>query len=66
MNTPLFGLNFIAFCPKFSVDSCVEFEEKTISGQFFRNFHANQGYPVPKLVKFHPTFNNFYSASVLR
>ena len=26
------------FCPKFSRDSYVEFQEKTISGEFFRNF----------------------------
>jgi len=26
------------FCPKFSGDSYVEFQEKTISGEFFRNF----------------------------
>jgi len=35
---------------------------KTISGEFFRNFLA---YKL-KLVKFRPTFCNFYSASVLR
>ena len=38
----------------------------TISGEFFRNFRANQCYPLPKLVKFRPTFLNFYFASVLR
>jgi len=31
-------LKFVAFCPKFSGDSYVEFQEKTISGGFFRNF----------------------------
>jgi len=39
---------------------------KNISGEFFRNFRANQGYPLPKLVTFLPTFCYFYSASVLR
>ena len=38
MNTHPFDLKFVAFCPKFSGDSCVEFQEKTISGEFFRNF----------------------------
>jgi len=42
------------------------FRKKTILGEIFRNFRSNQGYPLPKLVKFHPTFCNFYSASVLR
>jgi len=37
----------------------VEFQEKTISGKNFRNFRANQGYLLPKLVKFHSTFSNF-------
>ena len=41
------------------------FWKKTISREFFRNFHANQGYPLPKFVKFRPTFCGFYSASVL-
>ena len=38
VNTQPFNLNFVAFCPKFSGDSLVEFQEKTISGEFFRNF----------------------------
>jgi len=66
VNTHPFDLKFNAFCPEFSGDSYVEFHEKTISGEFLRNFRANQGYPLPKLVKFRPTFCNFYSASVLR
>jgi len=37
-NTHLFDLKFVAFCPKFSGDSYVEFKEKTISGEFFGNF----------------------------
>jgi len=66
VNTHSFDLKFVAFCPKFSGNSYVKFQEKTILGEFFRNFRSNQGYPLPKLVKFHPTFCNFYSASVLR
>jgi len=65
VNTHPFNLNFVAFCPEFSGDSYVEFMEKTISGECFRNFHANQGYTLPKLVKFRPTSFGFYSASVL-
>jgi len=38
VNTHLFDLKFDAFCPKFSGDSWVEFQEKTIPGEFFRNF----------------------------
>jgi len=37
----------------------VEFKEKSMSGEFFINFIENQGYPLPKLVKFRPTFGNF-------
>jgi len=59
VNTHPFDLKFAAFCPKFSGDSWVEFWEKTIPGEFFRNFVQNQGYPLPKLVKFGPNFCNF-------
>ena len=38
MNNHPFHLKFIAFCPKFSWKSWVEFQEKTIPGEFFRNF----------------------------
>jgi len=38
MNTHPFDLKPVAFCPKFSGDSYAEFQEKTISGEFFRNF----------------------------
>ena len=37
-NTHPFDLKFVAFCPKFSGDSYADFQEKTISGEFFRNF----------------------------
>jgi len=37
-NTHPFDLKFVAFCPKFSGDSYVEFQEKSISGEFFWNF----------------------------
>ena len=60
MNTHPFDLKFVAFCPKFSVDSYVEFQEKkTIPREFVRNFGQTKGYPLPKLVKFCPTFRNF-------
>ena len=65
VNTNTFHPKFITFRPKFSGDSYVEFQGKTILGEFFRNFRVNQVYPLPKLVKFRPTFCNFYSASVL-
>ena len=38
VNTHPFGLKFVAFCHKLSGDSYVEFQEITISGEFFRNF----------------------------
>jgi len=59
VNAHPFDLKFVAFCPKFSRDSYVEFKEKAIPWEFFRNFVENQGYPLPKLVKFRPTFCNF-------
>ena len=37
-NTHPFNLKFVAFCPKFSGDSYVEFQDKSITGEFFRNF----------------------------
>jgi len=43
VNTHPFDLKFIAFCPKFSGDSYVDLQGKTISGEFFRNFLTNQG-----------------------
>ena len=66
VNTHPIDLKFVAFWTKFSGDSYVEFQEKTISVEFFKNSRANQGYHLPKLVKFRPSFCNFYFASVLR
>ena len=37
-NTHPFDLKFDAFSPKFSGDPYEEFQEKTISGEFFGNF----------------------------
>jgi len=59
VNTHPFDLKPFAFCPKFSQDSYVEFQEKTISGEYLRKFMQNQGYPLQKLLKFHPIFCNF-------
>ena len=38
VNTHPLDLKFVAFCPKFSRHSYVEFREKTILGEFLRNF----------------------------
>ena len=38
MNTHPFDLKFVTFYPTFCGDSCVEFQEKTILGEFFRNY----------------------------
>jgi len=59
VNTNPFDLKFVAFCTKFSGDSYVEFQEKNISGEFFRNFVQTKAISLPKLVKFRPTFCNF-------
>jgi len=37
-NTHPFDLKPVAFCPKFSGDSWVKFQQKTILREFFRNF----------------------------
>ena len=57
MNTHPFDLKLVLFCPKFSGDSWVEFQEKTILEGFFRNFVKTKA--IPKLVKFRPNFCNF-------
>jgi len=59
VHTHPFDLKSVAFCPKFNGDSWVEFQEKNYSGRIFLKFCANQGYPLPKLVKFRPNFCNF-------
>jgi len=38
VNTHPFDLKLVQFCPKFSGDSYVEFQEKTVSGESFPNF----------------------------
>ena len=60
MNTHPCDLKSVAFCPKFSQDSYVDLQEKTISGEFFRKFVKNQGYPLQKLVKLRPIFCNLF------
>jgi len=42
VNSHPFDIKFVAFCPEFSGDSYIEFQEKIISWKFFRNFRANQ------------------------
>jgi len=43
VNTHPFYLKFVAFCPKFTGYSDVEFQEKTISGEFFTHFVQTKG-----------------------
>ena len=38
VSTRLFDLKFVMFCPKFSRDSYQEYQEKSISREFFKNF----------------------------
>ena len=52
VNTHPFDLKFVAFYPEFSGDPYVEFQEKTISGEYFRNFCVNQGYHYRNLWHF--------------
>jgi len=59
VNTHPFELKFVEFCPKFSGDSWVKFQEKTIPGEFFRNFVQTKAIPLLKLVKFRPNLCNF-------
>jgi len=61
-----FTRNFSRFVPNSVEILTWNFRKKTILGEYFRNFRANQGYPLPKHVKFRHTFCSFYSASVLR
>jgi len=58
VNTHSFDRKFVAFCTKFSGDSYVEFQEITSSGEFFRNFRANEGYR-PYLCEILPYFLQF-------
>jgi len=62
VNTHPFDLKFVAFCPKCSRDSYVEFQEKIVSGEFFRNFVQTK---ATKTCGISPYFLQFYSESVL-
>ena len=64
MNTHPFDLKFVAFFPKLSRDSYVEFQEKTISGEFFRNL-CKARLSSTKTCEISPHFLQFYSGSVL-
>ena len=65
VNTHLFDLKFVAFYPKYNGDSYVEFQEKTISGEFFRNL-CKPRLSSTKTCEISPYFLQFYSGSVLR
>jgi len=58
VKTHPYDLKFVAFCFKFSGNSWVEFQEKNISGELFRNFVQTKA-PLTKLVKFRPKFFYF-------
>jgi len=60
VNTHPFDLKFVLFWSKFSRDSDVELYEKNYFGRLFQKFCANQGYHLPKLVKFRHAFCNFF------
>jgi len=54
-------LKFVVFFPKFSGDTYVEFQEKTISGEFFCNFLTST-----KTCGISPYFLQFHSGFVLQ
>jgi len=58
VNTHPFGPKFVAFCPKFSGDSYVEFQKTTISGEFFKNFVQNQGISSTKTCEISPKYSS--------
>ena len=57
--------NLSRFVPK-SMEILMWNFRKKYFGRIFQKFCANQGYPLPKLVKFRPIFWNFIMGSVLR
>jgi len=57
--------NLFCFVPN-SVEILTWNFRKKLFRENFSEILWNQGYPLPKLVKFRPTFINFYSGSVLR
>ena len=64
-NTHPFDLKFVAFCPKFSGDSYVEFQKKNISGEFSKNFVQTKAIFYQNLWNF-ALLSEMYSGSVLR
>jgi len=64
VNTYPFDLKFVAFYPKFSGDSYVEFQEKKYFGRIFQKFCDNQD--DTKTCEIWTHFLQFYSGSVLR
>ena len=65
VNTHPFDLKSIAFCPKLSGDSYVEFQEKTIASGFFINF-CKPRLPTSKTCEISPYLLQYISGSVLR
>ena len=59
MNTHPFNLKFVEILIQIQWRFLGGISEKTILREFFRNFVQNEGYPLPKLVKFGPNFCNF-------
>jgi len=65
MNTHPFDLKFVAFCPKFSRDSYIEFKEKTILEEFFKIFFQTKAI-LYKTCEIPPYFLQKKIGSVLR
>jgi len=59
VKTHSLNLKFFALCPKFSGNFYIEFQEKNILVECFRNFRANQGYPNTETCEILPYFLQF-------
>jgi len=59
VNTYLFDLKFVAFCPKFSGDSYVEIQEKNYFGRIFLKFLRKQRLSFTKTCEISPYFLQF-------
>ena len=59
VNTHPFDLKFVAFCPEFSEDSCVEFQEKNYFGRIFQKISCKPRLSSTKTCLILPYFLQF-------
>jgi len=65
VNTHPFLVKFVTFCPKFSRDSYVEFQNKTIFGEFFINFVKTKAISSTKNLWNFVLLLQFFSRTIL-